>query len=298
MVEADLVLKFEIEEGQTPNAENIAHALLAWIDLLRAASETIAPGTHLEVGLAGVEDGSDIFKLTLDRLEGFAENLKGGATDYPLISKAAMTLAGLIGGTLVVNAITPDPRIPDDQMQVFEDQKALLEESVELQKQQMRFYGILQEEPAIKRFDVIRPYDSQVVYSIPKAEFADRSGLWGSEIPDAPSPAAETRTDTWDVVLIKPVLVPEQRRWGFARDGIEFSALMTDKAFLQAIHDNSLPVRMAEGIRMRLEIKYREIFDGEAWMPVPYSHRVSRVLDPLPPVSPAPLFASASAPKE
>lgn len=298
MAEADLVLKFEIEDGQTPNAESVANALLAWVGLMKAASAIIAPGTQLEVGLAGVEDGSDIFKLTLDRLEGFAGNLKEGTAEYPLISKAAMTLAGLIGGTLVVNAITPDPRIPDDQMQNFVEQKQLLEESVELQKQQMRFYGILQDEPAIRQFEVIRPYDSHVVYSIPRSEFAERSGLWGGDIQEDTIPTIETRTATWDVILIKPVLVPEQRRWGFARDGIEFSALMTDRAFLEAIHDNSLPVRMAEGIRMKLEVKYRVHFDGAAWIPVPYSHRVSRVLDPLPPVSPTPLFANSSTPKK
>lgn len=296
MADADLVLRFEIEEGQTPNAENVANALLAWIDLLKAASEVIAPGTRLEVGLAGVEDGSDIFKLTLDRLEGFAENLKGGAEEYPLISKAAMALAGLIGGTLVVNAITPDPRIPPDQMDVFNHQTELLQESVDLQKQQMRFYGIMHDEPAFKTFEVIRPYDSKVIYSIPKVEFAERSGLWSGDIDETPAHATETRTATWDVILIKPVLVPEPRRWGFARDGIEFSALMSDKAFLEAIHNNSLPVRMAEGIRMKLEVKYREQFDGEAWTPVLYSHKVNRVLDPLPPVAPGPLFANTRTP--
>jgi hypothetical protein len=136
------------------------------------------------------------------------------------------------------------------------------------------------------------------MYSIPKAEFAERSGLWSGDSDEAPTPATETRTATWDVILIKPVLVPEPRRWGFARDGIEFSALMSDKSFLDAIHNNTLPVRMAEGIRMKLEVKYREHFDGEAWIPVPYSHKVSRVLDPLPPISPTPLFANASAPKK
>lgn len=300
MAEADLVLRFEIEDGQVPNAENIAQALLAWIDLLKVASEVIEPGSRLEVGLTGVEDGSDIFKLALRNLQSFGETLQDGMAEFPIPSKAAMTLGGLIGGTVlattVANVITPDPRIPDDQMEVFEENNRLLEESIELQKQQMRFYGILQDEPAVKEFEVIRPYDGHVVYRIPRSEFADRSGLWSgdSDIPEITK--VETRTATWDVILIKPVLVPEPRRWGFVRDGIEFSALMSDRDFLQAIHDKTLPVRMAEGIRMKLEVKYREEFDGNAWIPVAYSHRVSRVLDPLPPLAPTPLFADSSAP--
>lgn len=298
MADPDLVLKFEIEAGQIPNAEYVAHSLLAWIELLKVANGVISPSTQLEVGLAGVEDGSDIFKLTLNKLEGFAEYVRDGASDYPLVGKAALALAGLIGSTVVVNAITPDPHIPPEQYAEFQRQTELLQESVDLQRQQMRFYGILQEEPAFKEFQVIRPYDSALMYRIPKAEFAERSGLWSGDVDDALVTATETRTATWDVVLIKPVLVPEPRRWGFARDGIEFSALMSDKGFLEAIHNKTLPVQMAEGIRMKLEVKYRVHFDGEAWIPVPYSHRVSRVLDPLPPVAPPPLFANASAPKK
>lgn len=300
MVEPDLVLRFEIEDGEVPNAESIAKALLAWIDLLKVAGEVIEPGSRLEVGLTGVEDGSDIFKLVLRRLQSFGETMQAGMSEYPLPSKAAMTLGGLIGGTVIgtaiTNAITPDPRIPDDQMAIFQQNNKLLEESVDLQKQQMRFYGILYDEPAVKEFEVIRPYDGRVVYRIPRSEFADRSGLWSGDAPPEVATMTETRTATWDVVLIKPVLVPEPRRWGFVRDGLEFSALMSDPVFLQAIHDKTLPVQMAEGIRMKLEIKYREqLVDGN-WVPVLYSHRVHRVLDPLPPASPTPLFPDARAP--
>jgi len=300
MVEADVVLRFEIAEGQTPNAEKIAHALLAWIDLMKVAGEIVDPGGRVEVGLAGVEDGSDIFKLTLRKCENFAEHLTSGMKEYPLVSQAAITLGGLLGttvaGVLIGEALTPDPRIPEDQMEVFREQTKLLEESVELQREQMRFYGILHEEPAVENFEVIRPYDGQLVYRIPRNEFADRSGLWTGNDEAPVSSRTETRTATWDVILIKPVLTPEPRRWVFARDGIEFSALMNDRLFLDAIHDKTLPVRMAEGIRMKLEVKYREEFDGEAWVPVAYSHKVSRVLDPLPPISSTPLFANTGAP--
>lgn len=300
MVEADVILRFEVAEGQTPDAEKIAHALLAWIDLMKVAGDVVMPGSRVEVGLAGVEDGSDIFKLTLRHCEDFAEHLTSGMKEFPLVARATMALGGMIGstviGAVIADAIIPDPRIPADQMATFERNTKLLEESVELQKQQMRFYGILHEEPAVSIFEVIRPYDSRVIYRIPRHEFADRSGLWSGDNDVIVQSTTATRTATWDVVLIKPVLVPEPRRWLFARDGIEFSALMNDKEFLQAIHDKTLPVRMAEGIRMKLEVKYREQLDGQAWVPVLYSHRVSRVLDPLPPPGSIPLFPDTGAP--
>lgn len=299
MASEDLILRFDIVDGQTPDAEVIARALLAWIDMLKVAGSVLEPGSRLEVGLVGVESGSDVFKLSLRKAEGFATQLKAGMDEYPLVSKATMALAGLVGATVltvaVTTAITPDPRIPKEQMAVFEEQNRLLAESNELQRQQQRFYGILHEEPAIKGVDVIRGYDRQPLYTVPYHEFAERSGLW-SGVEEEPAAKVETITATWDVVLIKPVLIHEPRRWQFSRDGIEFSARMEDDLFLEALGNKSLGISMAEGVRMRIEVKYREEFDGTTWRPVKGSHRVSRVLDPLPPPPLAPLFSGAGSP--
>lgn len=290
----DIVLKFEIADGAIPDAENVARALIAYIDMLKVANSVLDPGSRLEVGLAGVEHGSDVFRLVLQRLEGHAETIKAGMEDFPLVSKAAMMLAGSIVGTLfvigVTELVTPDPRIPDDQMAVFEDQRRLLEQSVELQREQNRFFGILHDEPAIDRLDVLRGFDRSVVFSVPQEDFASRSGLWTGEDDVTDTRTVQTRTATWDVVLIKPVLVAEPRRWMFVRDGIEFSARMDDKLFLDAINQHTLTVPLAEGIRMRIEVKYREEFDGNAWLPVKGTHRVSQVLEPLPPPPVSPLF--------
>lgn len=299
MASEDLILKFEIVEGKTPDAEVVARALLAWIDILKVAGSVLEPGSQLEVGLVGVENGSDIFKLSLRKAEGFAQQLKAGAEEYPLVSKAAIALAGIVGGTVVTVAVTaaltPDPRIPADQMAVFEENNRLLAESNELQRQQQRFYGILHEEPAIESVDIIRGYDREQLYTVPYADFAERSGLWSAEEAE-PETQIETITATWDVVLIKPVLIHEPRRWQFSRDGIEFSARMEDDRFLEALGNKSLSFAMAEGVKMRIEVKYREEFDGHLWKPIKGSHRVSRVLDPLPPPPQTPLFSRTNSP--
>lgn len=295
----DLILKFEIVEGRVPSAEVVARALLAWIDMLKVAGSVIEPDAELDVGLTGVESGSDIFKLSLRMAEGVAGQVIDGMQEYPLVSKAALALAGLVGTTVftvaLTSAITPDPRIPDDQMEVFREQNRLMEESNDLRREQQRFYGILHEEPAIERIDVLRGYDRQPIYSIPYNEFAERSGLWTGE-PEEESMPSKTVTVTWDVILIKPVLKPERRRWQFMRDGIEFSAKMDDAAFLEALSAKSLGIQMAEGVRMRIEVKYREEFDGTTWLPIKGSHRVTRVLEPSPPPAPVPLFADPGTP--
>ena len=302
MAEADITIRFVPVEGHVPNAENVVRALSAYIEILKTIGSIVEPGARTEVGLAGVEDGSDVFKFILRKCEDFGEHMKSGMEEFPLVGQAAMALGGLISGTVLIvgitNAITPDPRIPDDQMEVFEENNRLLRESVDLQRREMEFYGILQEEPAYQSFEVIRPYDGKVVYRIPREEFASRSGLWSSEDAVAADPMSQTRTVTWDVVLIKAVLVPEPRRWRFARDGLEFSALMNDRQFLAAIHDKTLPIKLAEGIRMRMELKYREQREDGGWIPVVGSHRITQVLDPLPPATVIPLFPDSGPPKK
>lgn len=299
MAEADIILKFEIAPGKNPEAESVADALDAWVDVLRAAAGVIAPGESLSVELVGVEPGSQVFKLALRKMEDAAQSVKRGAEEFPLVSKAAMTLGGLIGGTMmmvsITNAMTPDPRIPADQMAVFEEMNRNLAESVDLQRESARFWGIMQDEPAFEQLDVLRGFDRQPVYQVPRGEFAERSGLWSGDDTDVTA-TVETRRATWDVILVKPALVPEERRWTFAREGLEFSALMTDKAILQAIHDKTLPIQVAEGIAMKIEVQYRERLDGKAWLPVPGSHRVKRVLSPLPPQDSGPLFPAPGGP--
>tara|TARA_B110001454_G_scaffold217451_1_gene242811 strand:+ start:570 stop:1463 length:894 start_codon:yes stop_codon:yes gene_type:complete len=294
MAGSDVILKFQIAEGRNPDAQTATEALAAWIDLLRVAANIVDPGTPIRVSLVGVEEGSQVFKFGLERAELFLQDINEGMKEYPLVSKALITLGGLITSTVLVvgvqNAMTPDPRIPPDQMAVFEESRDLMRESVELQKQQMRFYGILQDEPAYDRVDVLRP-DHTIAYSIPRAEFAARSGLWEEEVADSPY-KPESRTATWDVTLIKPVLMPIARRWRFVRDGIEFSAEMQDKNILQAIHDKTLPIQIAEGVTMKVEITYREVYTGAAWVPIAGSHKIKRVLHPLPPLSAGPLFSS------
>ncbi|MBY8828656.1 hypothetical protein [Hephaestia mangrovi] len=294
MVQEDLILKLEIVPERAPEADSVAEAIAAFVDVLRAAAAVAEPETGLSVELVGVEPGSQMFKLALRKLHDAAERIGEGGDEFPLFKKAAITLGGLIGSTVLVvtitNAMTPDSRIPPDQMAVFEEINRNMAESVDLQRQSARFWGVMQDEPAFSGVRVLNGHDRSQIYSVPRSEFAERSGLWDGDGGEFVA-ATERRTATWDVILVKPVLLPSERRWTFAREGLEFSALMTDKAVLQAIHDRTLPLQLAEGVPMKIEVQYRERYDGKAWLPIPGSHRVRRVLSPLPPTRSGPLFA-------
>lgn len=297
MVEADIILKFDIVEGKSPDLDNVIRALSSWSDLMKVAGSIVDPNFNTKVELVGVEEGSEKFLLALRKINKELHNLKTGAEEYDLIAKAAMMLGGAIGTTLFNIAVTPDPRIPEDQMEVFKEQNKLLEESNELERERQKYYDILQDEPAIESFEVTRACDNKVLYNVPRAQFATLSGLWEDDAVEE-KPLVEKRDRVWDVILIKPVSVSKPRRWGFIKDGLEFSALMEDENILQAIKDKNLPIAVAEGVKMKIALEYKEEYNGEIWLPVKQSHKVKRVLEPLLPTATFGLFGNTNAPEK
>lgn len=204
MIHEDLVLRFEIAEGKRPEAASLAQALAAFADVLRAAANVVEPESILLVEVVGVKPGSQMFKLALRKANTFLERADKGADDFPLVKKALIALGGLIGGTLIVvgmtNTLTPDPRIPADQMAVFDQMNERMAESVDLQRQSARFWGVTQDEPAFERVQVLRGQDRSIIYQVPRSEFAARSGIWSDESTELVQ-AVEKRSATWDVIL-------------------------------------------------------------------------------------------------
>lgn len=297
MLEPDLVLEFEIEKGRSPDIESVAKALMAWNDAVQAACSAISPNARIVVELVGVEHGSQRFKQVFRLLEDAAESIDEGGTEYPLIWKHTKSLAKCIAGAILVavvaNQVTSNPGLPDEQMQVFEDIRDLLQKDWDFNQRGQDFYGILQDEPAFKVVEVYEGNNTEPTYIVPRSEFAFKSGLFDSGL-DTPEVEQEDRVGTLDVVLIKPVLVAKPRRWTFARDGSEFSAEMNDKAVLEAIQNKTLKIPFAEGVTMKIEVAYKERKSGDTWIPVKGTMKVTKVLSPrvtLPP--PGTLFAEA-----
>ncbi|MDR7155357.1 hypothetical protein J2W40_002184 [Sphingobium xenophagum] len=295
----DYILKFDLVPGLYPRAEAVAEAIINYVETVRTAAGLIDPMAQVAVEIVGVEEGSQIFRLAMRRMENAGERMKRGAEEYPLVGKAAMALGGLIAsaaiGQMVVNSISPDPRIPEDQMAVFHRMEDDLRESVELQRQAAELFGGLQSEPAFLSVQVMSNTRVPII-TVPRDEFALRGGIFNAD-PEPEQDRVENRKAVWDVTLIKPALTPEKRRWTFARDGIEFSALMVDQAVLDAIHSKTLPLQIAEGVVVKIEVQYRERYNGSAWIVDPMSRRVTRLLQPLPPAAGGlPLFPAPGHP--
>lgn len=294
MQEPDLILEFEIEEGRSPDIENVARALLSWNEALQAAFEIIAPNQKVIVELVGVEAGSQRFKQVFRLVEGFANALEEGGQEYPLIWKHTKALAKCVaGGVLlagIANEMAPDVRLPDDQMAVFEEIRDLLRSDPTMDRSRHDFFETLHEEPAISLVEVYEEGADKPLYSVSRSEFSFKAGLFDIE-DEIEELREEDRYHTWDVVLIRPVLVSTPRRWTFARDGVEFSALMADPTVLEAIQLKTLDIPFAEGVTMKIEVTYREHYDGKTWRPINKSRKVTKVLSPRITLPPGALFA-------
>ncbi len=292
MAEPDLVLEFEIAKGRSPDIENVARALLAWNDAVHAAVAAISPEARVVVELVGVEHGSQRFKQVFRFLEDAAEAFEEGGKEYPLIFKHSKALAKLIGGGILM-AILINAIVPDDQKEILEEIRDLLSDDPEVQQRSEEFYGTLQDEPSIAGVEIYEGDSKLPIYSVSRSEFAKKSGLFQVVSDDTQDDRVEQRVATWDVILIRPVLVGKPRRWTFAKDGLEFSAEMTDKAVLAAIREKTLTIPFAEGVMMKIDVTYTEEFDGSVWRPIAKSRKVTRVVSPRVSLPPGALFAKA-----
>ena len=297
MAEPDLVLQFGIEEGRSPNLESVARALLAWNEAVQTAVAAIDPTARVVVELAGVEHGSQRYKQYFRRYDDFAQKVEEGGQEYPYLWQHTKALGRLIAGGILIAGVTYIVT-PDDTTPILEEIRDILREDAGTKRCSQQFYEILQEEPAICKMEVFEGNDPTPVYSVPRSEFSHRSGLFEPQEDEQDIELTKPRVVTWEVVLVKPVLVGKPRRWTFARDGIEFSALMTDRAVLQALHDRTLAIPFAEGVMMQIEVSYKERLEGDVWLPLGDTRKVTKVLSPRVPAAAGPLFAGANGPQE
>ena len=142
-----------------------------------------------------------------------------------------------------------------------------------------RFYRNLESDAAITGVGVAEDWDSRPKIIVPRSQFSERGGLWELEEAEADK---RRQYDVWDVILIRPNLVSKPRVWTFMRDGLKFTAKVTDTRFLTALKDGRLPLTLQEGVTMRVEVEYVEELDGQIWTPITGSRKVVRVLSPKP----------------
>ncbi|WP_375382280.1 hypothetical protein [uncultured Sphingomonas sp.] len=280
--DGEIILQLGLQEGRNADAAVAAESLLAWIDLARAAARAIDPYADVRVELLGREEGSlkQILKLVDDHLG----TISHGADQFPYLKKAAIGLAIAVATSGLQSFVQHQLGSPVQDVALSQKDRDLLQgmtKSIQVDahasRSAMRFYRALERDPAITGV-VVKSADGRgPAVEIDRSQFAMRGGLFSPEEAQVPD---EIKREVWSVVLMHAPFYASTRHWGFSRDGVKFSAQVTDLAFLQAIVDGTLPISLHEGVRMEVEVEWKERLDGKAWQYVPESRRIVRVLSP------------------
>jgi hypothetical protein len=287
--DGEIVLQLGLVEGRNADAAVAAESLLAWIDLARDAARAIDPYADVRVELLGREEGS--LRQLLRLVDDHAKAISDGADEFPYLKKAAIGLAiatataGLT--TFVEQTLQPAAQpvsLSDADRELLRGMTEAVKEDTEVSRSTMRFYRALERDPAVTNVVVKTARGGAPLVVVDRSEFAMRGGLYSPEAEPAPE---EVKHETWSVVLMHAPFYASTRHWGFSRDGLRFSAKMTDLEFLQAIVDRTVPISLHEGVRMEVLVEWRERFEGKAWRYVPDSRRIVRVISPRP-AGPAP----------
>lgn len=291
--DGQLILQFDLESGYNADAMIAAEALIAWIEAVREASAVLDPNSELQVGLVSAEPACLRLMTVIRFIERTLLDPPSDAlNETPKFKKIAVAFVIGASGALGVAAINgglqldfadkagqtqEQPVVDHDEQIRLEEAKEKLQASPTVRAKVQKFYETVERDRHITRVSVSEKPGGTPLVSVPRSEFAERSGLWD---PQTPEPPTRNQDAIWDVVVTYPALFSEPRVWGFSRDGLPFTARLEDEVFLVGIHDGTLPIRIQEGVVMRVQIVWQERLVGQTWTLVPRSRRIVRVLSP------------------
>lgn len=289
MHEEHLLLHFKTAPNRYPDTVIAAQALMDWAALVQATIHAISPEDRISIEIVGVVPGSTRFPQILRFLDDQAGNVREAWAEYPhlkaVVAGAAHTFYTSLVAASVSIALMPDKQIvqlSDEDRAILSQMRREAEKSGAVIEANKRFYRTIEADRAIEGVAATTDWHRRDdLLIVPRAEFAERSGLWELQ-GEQEQVQKRPMSDTWDVVLLKAPFSSEPRRWQFSRDGLKFSAQMSDPVFLQAIKERRVPITLQEGVNMRIQVEYQEILRGQVWEAIQSSRKVVRVLSPIP----------------
>lgn len=295
--DSELVLTLDLQPGENADAVIAAETLIAWVAAIREANAVMDPHGSVAVDLISADAACLRLRTILRFIEDKALGIPADAlAEFPKIKKlVSATVLAVPAGLMVAGAgllILPDATVnlsPEGTKRFLEEQ-AKVQAASQVHQKVQTVYKTLSKDRAITRLSVSEGVSRPPLISIPRAEFAERGGLWERQ---EMAPQERPQQDIWDVVVTYPAMKSTPLSWGFERDGLPFNAKMADESFLRAIRDGTLPIVIQEGVHMRVEVDWIERLQGQVWEPVPRTRKIVRVLSPRPNSAPPgalPLF--------
>lgn len=273
-------LYFALKPGRRADLEVVSAAALQWVEAMRIAARRLEPNADIRVELVATPEGSLRLSAVLDWVERKLADIEEGKIKHPRLKKLAVALALFV---VFTGYPTYDFYFGDDATELTlnpEDRKLLEELLQRIGKTPdggetgRKFFKILERDPAISGVGVTEK--KRPIVLVPSGEFAERSGLFAPQEEDA----HRTLYPVYDVVLVSPVLIKAPRSWRFKIEGMpEFTAVMNDHSFLQALESSHVQERLRTGIPMTLRLEIREKKVNGEWQIIG-SRKVIEVISP------------------
>ncbi len=276
-------LYFGLHEGQNADLEIISRAAIEWVNSIRIATNLIAPEVQVRVELVDAHVGSLSINSTLQWLESAVETVEG-KIKYPKLTKYAVALAIFLaidaGPSSEFWFGAPDSiELEESDRKLFEEFLRVVSKSPEIKATNRKFFKILTHEPAVSNVGICEAPGDNLAFSVPSAQFAERTGLWDQE--DEPDVRTSERVS--DVILDRPNLSERDLAWTFTdvATGIPFTAKMRDDYFAKSILEGGVNENLRQGIEMQIHITFKEKFSDGEWQTIKGTIQVLRVTPAL-----------------
>ena len=281
-------LQLDLSDRGAVDAVDAGKALIAWATTIHNASVVIDPTSPIFVDLVGTEAACLRLHAILRSVESGLSRVENALSPYPRIRSflalnvfalPGAVIAGTMGGGLVELVKTEFQDQPTVVQQEAKQAAKRLAVSPVVTNDVQQFYQTVDQARGVSGVTIYERDPSHPMVSVPRSQFAERGGLWSPQSGDM---ARRPKSAVWDVIVTHPAIISKPRIWRFRRDGLPFKAKLADPYFLAAIKNRTLPMQVAEGALMRVQVEFFEVLNGQEWEADPRTFVISKVLWPAP----------------
>lgn len=284
-------LYFDLEPEQKADLETVARTAIAFAQMVRQVASHVDMTAEIRIELESGTEGSLGLNAIVRWLKGFGQR-------HPTLTAIVVGTVLFIGPDIrawtvekILDFLTgPDAppiarSLSEDELRQLAGHLAEYMKKPIAEQQRQEIFEEVQRDPAIKGIGATGVPGKRPEVVIPRSEFQRFSR------PDeVVEEYLESRTVEREVTLtlIRPRLKAEVASWRFQQGTMpEFSAVMKDRDFLDAMAASRLPINLHVGIEMTVVLASEEVFEGGVW--VAKKRSVTKVVSPSP-TSPPSLF--------
>lgn len=259
-----LRLYYQLEQGQTADAEVIARASLAFIAGVKELAYVIDPSAVVHIGLKGHEDGS-LWEDLVILVDKARAEVDARPKRY-MLALAAMAwimtpptdrIRDFVWQPILDKYL---PLATPDEVSAAQRAVKIAEDGKVASREKQQFYRELRRDTGISgvgaNIDRTRPS-----WVVPQSQFDEYTG----DTQTVRSALDRSTVGEMRVIILSPVLEVSNRRWKFATAMGEFGASVKDRAFLESIVQGRSKVRMRGGVELDVELETKERMVDGVW---------------------------------